>query len=91
MINEIVNKYNVDTSRIYGIGYSLSGNGIVELTFRNQNMFASIATMSGCYYNMWVIRIKDIPIWVFHGAKDIRIEVKEADDIVEEYKKFGIL
>jgi len=54
-------------------------------------MFASIATMSGYYYNMWVIRIKDIPIWVFHGAKDIRIEVKEADDIVEEYKKFGIL
>ena len=90
LINEIKEKYNIDTSRIYGMGYSMGGNGIVEFAFRNPHMFAAIAAMSGYYFNLWVSRIKDIPIWFFHGAKDNRIELKEADEIVEEYKKFGV-
>ena len=72
------------------MGYSMGGNGIVEFAFRNPHMFAAIAAMSGYYFNLWVSRIKDIPIWFFHGAKDNMIELKEADEIVEEYKKFSV-
>ena len=90
LINEIIAKYNIDTTRIYGMGYSMGGNGIVEFAFRNPQIFTAIAAMSGYYFNLWISRIKDIPIWIFHGAKDSRISVKETDDFVEEYKKFGI-
>jgi predicted peptidase len=89
VIDEIANRYRVDASRIYGIGYSMGGNGIVHLAYTHPDIFAAIAPMSGYYFTWWVSRLKDIPAWFFHGAKDSPVSLKETDEMVEEYKKLG--
>jgi len=89
MIDEIATHYRVDRSRIYGIGYSMGGNGIVFLTYTHPKLFAAIAAMSGTYNTWWVTRIKDVPAWFFHGAKDDHVDVNDADRMVEQYRREG--
>jgi predicted peptidase len=90
LINEITKRYKIDTSRIYGIGYSMGGNGIAYLAYTNPKIFAAIAPMSGFYYTWWVTRLKEIPAWFFHGAKDSIANVDEADKMVEGYRKVAV-
>ena len=33
--------------------------------------------------------LKDVPIWVFHGAKDEVVPLKESEILVEELRKVG--
>jgi predicted peptidase len=89
LIDEVSRTYRVDRSRIYGLGYSMGGNGITHLAYAHPGIFAAIASMSGYYFNWWVSRLKNIPTWFFHGAKDTTIPLAEADEMVEEYKKAG--
>jgi predicted peptidase len=89
LIDEISHRYRVDPSRVYGLGYSLGGNGIAHLAYAHPDIFAAIAPMSGYYFNWWVSRLKDTPTWFFHGARDASVSVTEADEMVEEFRKSG--
>jgi len=90
LINEITTHYHVDTTRIYGIGYSMGGNGIAYFAYAHPKIFAAIAAMSGKYNTWWLSRLKKVPAWFFHGVKDSLVNVRESDEMVEEYKKIGI-
>jgi len=87
LINEITTHYKADTTHIYGIGYSMGGNGIAYLAYTHPEVFAAIAPMSGKYNTWWVSRLKKVPAWFFHGAKDTLVSVRESDEIVEAYQK----
>jgi predicted peptidase len=89
LIGEITEHHRVDASRTFGIGYSMGGNGIVYLTFTHPKLFTAIAAMSGVYNTWWASRIKTVPTWFFHGAKDDHVTVSEADRMVEEYQREG--
>lgn len=88
LIHQTIKYYSIDTSRIYGIGYSMGGNGIAYLAYMHPELFSAIAAMSGFYYTTWASRLKDIPSWFFHGAKDTILNIDESDKIVEELRKF---
>jgi predicted peptidase len=88
LIHDITGRYKIDTSRIYGIGYSMGGNGIAYLAYANPEIFAAIAPMSGFYHPvLWGGKLKNIPAWFFHGVKDATAGVDSADQMVEEYRK----
>lgn len=89
LIRTITRQYRIDTTRVYGLGYSMGGNGIVYLAYTQPEIFTAIAAMSGYYDKWWVSRIKAIPIWFFHGAQDTLVSVAEADDMVTTYQKSG--
>jgi predicted peptidase len=89
LVDDVSSHYRVDPLKIYGLGYSMGGNGIAHLAFMHPDIFAAIAPMSGYYFTWWASRLKDVPAWFFHGAKDPRIAVGGADAMVEEYEKSG--
>jgi predicted peptidase len=89
LIHEITLRYKIDTTRIYGIGYSMGSNGIAYLAYANPEIFAAIAPMSGKFNTWWVSRLKRVPAWFFHGAKDTLVSVRESDEMVAEYNKNG--
>jgi predicted peptidase len=89
LIDETTSQYRIDTARIYGMGYSMGGNGIANVAYARPDLFAALVLMSSIYNPWWVTRLKKIPAWYFHGAKDDRVSVYEADRMVEEYKREG--
>jgi predicted peptidase len=89
LLESIIESYNVDRTRIYAIGYSMGGNGVLALAFYAPDIFAAIAPMSGMSNTWWTSKIKHIPSWFFHGVKDDHVPVRESDEMVEALKKEG--
>lgn len=60
----------VDTRRVYLTGASMGGYTSWQIAMSRPEWFAALVPLcgGGMYWNAW--RIKDIPIWAFHGALD---------------------
>ena len=89
LLDEIVSEYAVDTTRIYLAGYSMGGQGVWFLAYMHPERFAAIAPMSGVGNKFWASRLKNIPIWVFHGGEDRLIPVAEAHEMIEAIRAEG--
>ena len=89
LLENIIESYNVDSTRIYAIGYSMGGNGVLALAYYAPDIFSAIAPMSGMSNTWWASKIKHIPSWFFHGVKDDHVLVRESDEMVEALKKEG--
>jgi predicted peptidase len=89
LLDDVVAKYKVDSNRIYLVGYSMGGTGAWYLAYKHPEIFAAVAPMSGNTNPWWASRLKDIPIWAFHGKKDDRIPESETEEMAEAIKKEG--
>ncbi len=89
LLKEVCDKYNVDENRIYVTGLSMGGYGTWSLAIEYPNRFAAIAPVCGGGNVRTVCRIKDTPVWVFHGAKDNVVPISESKKLVSELKKCG--
>ncbi len=89
LLDEIQSKYRVDKNRVYATGLSLGGHGTWSLAISEPNRFAAIAPVCGWSDTSKANIIAHIPIWVFHGAKDIVVSVKASEDMVNALKNYG--
>ena len=90
LIEEIVEKYQVDTSRIYLTGLSMGGFGTWSLASMFPERFAAIAPVCGGGEVRQILRsLVEIPIWTFHGQKDDVIPFSRSEEIVTALKKHG--
>jgi predicted peptidase len=90
ILDEVVSKYKIDDERIYLTGHSMGGRGTWYLAYKHPERFAAIAPMSGGpTIKAWASRLKDMPIWVFHGAKDDLVSLSESKEMVEAIKAVG--
>lgn len=89
LIDEMVEKYNVDQSRIYLTGLSMGGYGTWSIANDDPGRFAAIAPICGGGHPITAKRIKDIPVWAFHGAKDSVVPLKGSVGMVEAVNKAG--
>jgi predicted peptidase len=89
MIDDVLANYNVDKSRIYLTGLSMGGFGTWDLAVSYPNYFAAIAPICGGGNPILVSRLKDIPVWVFHGKKDDAVPEQQSALMVEALKKIG--
>jgi predicted peptidase len=89
LLDEIEKKYNVDNDRVYLTGLSMGGFGTWALAMEYPDRFAAIAPICGGGQAFRVRRIKDVPVWVFHGAKDPVVPVKSSQDMVDALKAAG--
>jgi predicted peptidase len=89
LLDEIIKKYTVDEDRVYLTGLSMGGFGTWSLALESPGRFAAIAPICGGGTPFRVRRLKDIAIWVFHGAKDPTVPIKASEDMVEALKKVG--
>lgn len=69
--------YRVDIARIYLTGLSMGGFGIWALAIKHPEEFAAIAQICGGGDTTDTWKIRNIPIWCFHGASD---NIVPADD-----------
>lgn len=89
LLDEIEANYKVDKNRIYVTGLSMGGHGTWSLALAQPNRFAAIAPVCGWADTTKVKTISHMPIWVFHGAKDVVVPVKASEDMVAALKNCG--
>ena len=89
LLDDIVARYKVDTERIYLTGLSMGGYGTWSLASAHPERFAAIAPICGGGKRFMAMRLKDIPVWVFHGAKDKTVPLKESEEMVNAIRNRG--
>jgi predicted peptidase len=90
LLDEVISKFPVDRERIYLTGHSMGGRGTWYFGYKYPERFAAIAPMAGpATISAWASRLKEMPIWVFHGAKDIDVPLRESEDMVKALAAVG--
>ncbi|MGD6794874.1 dienelactone hydrolase family protein [Metabacillus indicus] len=89
LLEEVVETYRVDKSRIYLTGMSMGAYGAFELAGRMPETFAALVAVcgGGCPEKAGVL--KDLPVWIFHGEDDDVIPMKESADMVNAIRQAG--
>jgi predicted peptidase len=89
LLDEIIAKLSVDTNRIYLTGLSMGGFGTWKFAAAYPERFAAIAPVcgGGTIEDTW--RLKEMPVWAFHGAKDDVVLPEESERMVASLKRMG--
>ncbi len=89
MIDSCIKKNPVDTSRIYIMGLSMGGFGTWDMISRFPDKFAAAAPICGGGDENQAPKIKNMPIWAFHGAIDKVVKVQRSRNMINALKKAG--
>lgn len=89
LVEKIISGYNADRQRVYLTGLSMGGYGTWTLSIAYPEKFAAIAPICGGGDTTKVHKIKDIPAWVFHGAKDNVVPHERSTEMVVALEKAG--
>ncbi len=90
LVDKITKSYQVDMSRIYLTGLSMGGFGAWSLASMNPDLFAAIVPICGGGEPDRAARaLKNMPVWVFHGAKDTVVPAERSEEMVKAVKAIG--
>ena len=97
LLDEVEEKYKVDTSRVYLTGLSMGGYGTWSLGMTHPELFAAIAPICGGGDPIDILlaekkkagALKSLGVWAFHGGKDPVVPLAESERMVESLKKLG--
>jgi hypothetical protein len=88
-LDELLAILPVDTDRVYAEGHSLGAMATWEWALDNPERFAAISPRAGIGEPYRAIRLKDVPSWVIHGARDDVIPSGFADEMVAALQAVG--
>jgi predicted peptidase len=89
LVDDVAGKYKVDKDRIYVTGLSMGGFGTWALASAYPHKFAALVPICGGGDPAQARKIKDLPIWVFHGAKDRVVPPRLSEAMVKALKGAG--
>jgi predicted peptidase len=96
LLDHVQATYPIDPKRIYLTGPSMGGFGAWAMLLRSPQRFAAVAPIAGGWDSERdivprnICAIKDVPIWVFHGAQDDIVLPKKAELMVNALKQCGV-
>lgn len=79
----------VDASRIYLTGNSMGGYGSWQLAMSMNRVFAAVMPVCGGGMYWYSARLKNMPVWAFHGDQDPVVFCDESRHMVEGINKRG--
>lgn len=73
----------VDPDRVYLMGASMGGYAVWQMGMSRPELFAAITPIcgGGMYWNAG--RLKEVPVWAFHGTDDTTVLCEESKKMVE--------
>jgi predicted peptidase len=89
LMTTIQEKFPVDMDRVYVTGISMGGFATWETLIRYPEKFAAAIPVCGGGDVSHADRIKNIPIWAFHGANDSTVPVQCSRSMVEMIERAG--
>lgn len=89
LLDHIAATFPVDSTRVYLTGLSMGGYGSWKLAGNHPKRFAAVAPICGKGDPALAQKLKDLPIWVFHGVDDSAVPFKHSVTMVEAIEKAG--
>lgn len=89
LLKELQGKLNIDPDRVYLTGLSMGGYGSWDTATRHPDLFAALVPICGKGDPTMVERIKHIPTWIFHGAKDTVVPMKHSEAMYDALEQYG--
>jgi predicted peptidase len=91
LLENVIEEYQVDKSRIYLTGLSMGGNGTWQLATAYPSMFAAVVPICGWANPFFgfperIHVLKDVPVWAFHGAEDEVVPLQGSQELVDVLK-----
>ena len=79
----------IDAKRIYIIGQSMGGFGTWDFITRYRNIVAAAVPVCGGGDVQSMQKIKDLPVWIFHGDIDDVVPVENSRLLFTELERLG--
>ena len=78
-----------DSRRVYAVGQSMGGYATWQIAMSMPEVFAAILPIcgGGMYWN--AERLKEVPVWAFHGELDTTVLPSESENMVKAVNKAG--
>ena len=89
LINDVIKKFQVDTTRIYITGLSMGGYGTFDALERYPHFFAAAVPVCGSGDVSKAQSIAHVPLWMFGGANDPTVNPNLLYDMVNALVKAG--
>jgi predicted peptidase len=79
----------IDPDRIYVTGQSMGGFGTFGALAASPQSFAAAIPICGGWTPADAARMKDVPIWAFHGDADTTVPVERTRQMIDALKQAG--
>jgi predicted peptidase len=89
LLENILKDPKIDKSRVYIGGLSMGGFGTLDLLGRKPEWFAAALPICGGADLVKAANYKNVPLWIFHGAKDSVVPAKISRDLVQVLEAAG--
>jgi hypothetical protein len=94
LLKDIQEKYRINSGQVYLIGYDMGGNGVWHLGLNFPEQFTAIVPIGGYLGYPFAIPdnicdLKSVPVWAFHGGKDINVPAVVERDLVDALNDCG--
>jgi predicted peptidase len=89
LIDQLSKEFPIDPSRIYITGVSMGGYGTWDLLARYPGKFAAGIPVCGGGDERTAPKMKEIPIWAFHGALDDKVPARQSRKMIQAIQKAG--
>jgi predicted peptidase len=87
---KLTKQYKINIDRVYCLGHSMGGVGTFAAVYQHPDRFAAAIPSSGIFFP-WLDagRIKDVPLWIFHGDDDKVVDYIGSSHPFERLKKLN--
>ena len=89
VVEKTKKEYKIDESRLYLTGLSMGGYGSWVLAAKHPAMWAAVAPICGGGNPADGPKLKDLPLWAFHGDKDTAVPLRKSEEMIEAIKAAG--
>ena len=89
LIDSIQPRYRIDAARIYVTGLSMGGHATWELAVRHPERYAAVIPVCGVGDPSRAHRLRDLPLWAFHGALDDVVPLSGSQHMIDAIKAAG--
>lgn len=89
LLDSIRKEYRVDGKRLYVTGLSMGGFGTWSLIASQPGLFAAAAPICGGGNTETAARLKNVPIWAFHGDADKVVKPQLSRNMIKAVEKAG--
>lgn len=89
LLQNIKTNYKVDNERVYLTGLSMGGAGTWDLAIKYPEEFAAIIPICGRADTSKIWRLRNMPVWCFHGDKDEIVPFADSWKMINSLKNYN--
>lgn len=89
LLDHLEHNFRVDKKRVYLTGLSMGGYGSWRLAADHPDRFAAVVPICGGGQTEDAAKLKELPIWVWHGTEDRAVPLDNSTKMVEAIKAAG--